>query len=123
MNQNNGTPTGAVVVAPRTSEDTDRYRPKASTGKVREEIERSLSDIISESAYQAANFASLVFYDRDKENAVRYQHLVDASHCLELALTYITQLKNELVHRMTVDESNDSTEPWSVPPGPPGFSS
>ncbi len=110
MSDTNGK-TAAVAVAAQTGESvsTDRYRPSPDRDKVYAEIDRALRSVVSESAFQAGQFVSLLHYDRDDTIAVRHQHLVDASECLELAMTYLGQLKALLSHRMRVE--NDG--PWA----------
>jgi hypothetical protein len=85
--------------------DPDRYRPRPSTDKVHEAVVRGLHDIAWEAAHQACEFMTLTrFYDKDKSPEVRYGHLVDAAECLELSLLHLDRLKDEVFHRMQLDE-------------------
>jgi hypothetical protein len=96
----------AVVSSQQVADESaDRYRPIADRDKVYREIEQSLGRIVQEACHQAAQFASLGHYDDRKEAiAVRYGHLVDASECLELAMTYLGLLKGVLSHEMRVED-------------------
>jgi hypothetical protein len=103
---------GKSVVIPEQSTEREPYRPSASREKVHDTIVGSLSQIVSESTYQAGNFVSLAeHYDRDKGTAVRYGHLVDADECLELALTYLGMLKQVLAHRMRIEDDENTGSP------------
>ena len=87
----------------------ESYRPKASTDKVREEVERAMGRIVSEALYQATNFVQLAdHYDRDAGESVRYGHLVDATECVEIALTHMAMLKAAMNYRLI---STDQTDP------------
>lgn len=99
---------GNAVVIPEQSIVREPYRPLASTDKVRETIWRSLSGIVSESLYQAGNFVDLAEdYDRDKGTAVRYGHLVDATECLEIAMTHLGQLKSAVSYRLRIEDEQN----------------
>lgn len=105
MSDDNGITGAASVVAAKP--DQEPYRPKASTAKVFDVIERSLREVISEATHQAGSFAFLSGADREKGVAVQYGHLIDASECLETAITYLGMLKQVVSHRLRVeDETN-----------------
>lgn len=80
--------------------EREPYRPKASVTKVREMIANSLRDIVSTASHEAGTFAHLAWCDRDKDATVVYGHLVDASECLEIAMTHLSMLKCMVVHEM-----------------------
>jgi len=99
---------GKVVSIPAQEIEQETYRPPASTVKVQETIMRSLSEIVSESLHQAGNFVSLAeHYDRDKTTAVRYGHLVDATECLEIALTHLGLLKAAVSYRLRIEDEQN----------------
>jgi hypothetical protein len=96
MAETNGKP----VIVPEQAERKP-YRPTASTEKVHETIVRSLSEIVSTSAHEAGTFVSLFdLYDKDETLVVRHSHLVDATECLEIALTHLGQLKTIVSNRL-----------------------
>ena len=110
----NGTKTDAATFTVVTGNpEPQPYRPTASTDKVRETIISSLSEIVSQAAYQAGTFVSLAsLYDKDKGTAIRYGHLVDAAECLEIAQVHMDRLKNEVAyHLRTEDERNVGPDP------------
>ena len=97
--------------------DSMPYRPEASTIKVNEEIVTSLSRIVHEALYHAMTYVSLAqSYDRDKGTAVRYGHLVDATECAEVAMTYLALVKSGLNHRLRIEDDNTGIngDPWSA---------
>src|SRR5690348_11127318 len=83
--------------------EREPYRPQASTEKVYDTLVESASRVVSEASYQAGNFVSLAsHYDKDADPTVRMGHLVDATECLELALTHLGQLRTAMAHRLRV---------------------
>lgn len=105
---------GAVSAPSTTVVDVDRYRPKASTIAVHDEIVSSLAGVVSSAVRTAGEFVSLAeVYDRNTTMAIRYGHLVDASECLEIAMTHLGQLKAALNHRLRLeDERNEGESPF-----------
>jgi hypothetical protein len=100
MAETNGKP----VTIPEQVE-REPYRPTASTEKVHDTVIRSLSDVVHTSALEAATFVALFdVYDKDKTLEVRHSHLVDATECLEIALTHLGQLKTIVSNRLYWDE-------------------
>ena len=100
MAETNGKP----VIIPEQAE-REAYRPTDSTKEVHDTIARSLSEIVYASAHQAYNFMRLFeLYDRDKHIADRFQHLVDATECLEIAMTHLGQLKTMVSNRLSWEE-------------------
>ncbi|AEA27361.1 hypothetical protein Psed_5225 [Pseudonocardia dioxanivorans CB1190] len=93
----------SVAVPPQGIQADRPYRPTASREKVQEEIERAMRGIFFEAAAQATQYMSLVEYDRQADITVRHGHLVDASECMEIAMTYLGQLKALLSHRIRVE--------------------
>ena len=84
------------------------YRPKASTAAVHDAVMRSLSEVVSEATRQAGDFVYLAHHcDRDAGTAIRYGHLVDASECLEIALTHLGQLKMAVNHRLCEEDDRN----------------
>ena len=85
MTATNGKPVSTDTVTER-----EPYRPTASTEKVHDTVISSLSDVVRTSAHEAGSFVSLFdLYDKNATLAVRYGHLVDATECLEIALTHL----------------------------------
>jgi hypothetical protein len=85
MAETNGKP----VTIPAQVEQ-EPYRPTASTEK-----------IVSTSAHEAGIFVSLFeHYDKDETVSVRMGHLIDATECLETALTHLGQLKTMVGNRL-----------------------
>jgi hypothetical protein len=108
MAETNGKP----VTIPEKAE-REPYRPTASTTKVYDTVVRSLSDIAAEAAYQASTFVRLFdVYDRDKPFADRIQHLVDATECLEIALTHLGQLKSAAQQRRMIEFEQNEPMPF-----------
>jgi hypothetical protein len=103
MSEQNGKTVVVPAQQPDDQDDRERFRPKAGRDKVYAEIERGLRSMVSEAAFQAGQFVSLSYYERDAEITARHGHLVDASECMELAMTYLGQLKQLLSHRIRVD--------------------
>jgi hypothetical protein len=105
------TGTGCAVDVDR---DVDRYRPKASTTAVHDAVLRSLASVVSSATHTAWEFLALVeVYDRDATTAIRLGHLVDASECLEIAMTHLGQLKAAMSHRLRLeDEQNTGETPF-----------
>jgi hypothetical protein len=114
MPESPSTSNGTAVIAARQQPDVDRYRPKASTGAVYDEVIRSLSSVVTEAARTAADFVRLAeYYDRDKTTAIRHGHLVDAGECLEIAMTHLGQLRAAVAHRLRIeDEQNLGESPF-----------
>jgi hypothetical protein len=111
MSTSNGRRT-VVPTQEGTDESADRYRPIADRDKVYREMEQSLGRIVQEASHQAGQFASLAsYYDRKETIAVRYGHLVDASECLELAMTYLNLLKSVLSYEMRVEDDQYLGDP------------
>jgi Ca2+-binding EF-hand superfamily protein len=105
MARTNGKP---VTVPEQTDWNTYQYRPDADTEKVHEAIAQSLAEIVSISTIQADKFISLFeLYDKDATLAVRYGHLVDATECLEIALTHLGQLKAAVSHRLRIEDDQN----------------
>ena len=97
--------TGTTVVAEKPPIDLDQYRPEASTAQVHDEMVRSLTSVVTVAAHNAIQFVHLAdLYDRDAGTAVRYGHVVDASECLEIAMTHLGQLKAAMSHRLRVED-------------------
>ena len=105
---------GATVITRSTSEDTDRYRPKASTTAVHDEMLRSLASVVTTALSNAGSFVGLAeHYDRDAGTAIRLGHLVDAAECAEIAMTHLGQLKAAMNHLLrTEDEQNTGESPF-----------
>ena len=104
---------GATATSPARPSlaDLQKYRPKASTAAVHEEVIRSLSEVVTEAADNAAGFARLAsLYDRDAGTAIRYGHVVDATECLEIAMTHLGQLKAALNHRLRLEDEQHTGE-------------
>jgi hypothetical protein len=96
MAETNGKP----VIIPEQAQ-REPYRPTASTEKIHDTIIRSLSEIVSTSAHEAGTFVSLFeHYDKDENISVRMGHLIDATECLETALTHLGQLKTMVGNRL-----------------------
>jgi Ca2+-binding EF-hand superfamily protein len=103
---------GSPVIIPEQTE-REPYRPTASTQKVYDAIVSSLSDVVSTSAHEAATFVSLFdLYDKDETLVVRYGHLVDATECLEIALTHLGQLKSTVGYRLRMEDEQNGTIPF-----------
>src|SRR5689334_21476797 len=102
----NGTTEKATALTSVSSiEDIDPgpYRPDASTARVYDPVAESLSRIVVQASYETATFVNLAnIYDRDADPVVRMGHLVDATECLELALTHLGQLRTAMQHRLRV---------------------
>jgi hypothetical protein len=105
---------GAVSAPSTTVVDVGRYRPKASTTAVHDAVLSSLAGVVSSAVRTAGEFVSLVeVYDRNATMAIRYGHLVDASECLEIAMTHLGQLKAAMSHRLRLeDEQNTGDTPF-----------
>ena len=104
-------PTNTSVTAIGSSVDQDRYRPNADTAKVHNEVIRSLASVVSTAAHTATEFVHLAdLYDRDATTAIRYGHLVDASECMEIAMTHLGQLKAAMNHRLRLEDEQHAGE-------------
>ena len=90
------------------------YRPDASTQTVHNAVIRSLASIVSTAARESADFVYLAEQAGSNEDtATRLGHLVDATECLEIALTHLGQLKGALSHRLRIeDERNCGEKPF-----------
>lgn len=97
--------------------EREPYRPDASTDKVRRTIESAFREIVSEATNQAGQFAYLAFADRDKDTAMQYGHLVDATECLEIAMTHMAMLKAAVAYRLRVEDGENigDTDLWADP--------
>ena len=75
---------------------------------------RSLGSVVTTAAHNAAQFVHLAdVYDRQAGTAIRLGHLVDASECLEIAMTHLGQLKAAMSHRLqTEDAQHADTTPY-----------
>ena len=103
---------GRPVIIPEQAE-REPYRPTAGTAKVYDTIVSGLSEVVHTSAHQAMNFVSLyTTYDRDKHIADRYQHLVDATECLEIALTHLGQLRSAVSQRRLLEDDQNEPMPF-----------
>ena len=103
--------TDSTVVAEKPPIDLDRYRPEASTTEVHDEMLRSLTSVVVVAAHNAIQFVQLAdLYDRDAGTAVRYGHVVDATECLEIAMTYLGQLKAAMNHRLRLEDAQHGGE-------------
>jgi hypothetical protein len=101
---------GKPVIIPEQQAEREPYRPTASTERVHETIWRSLGQVVSEATYQAGNFVSLAeVYDKDKGTAVQYGHLVDATECLEIAMTHLGLLKTAVAYRLRIEDEQNAT--------------
>ncbi len=102
---NDNTTNGSIAAVLNAATEVERYRPKASTTKVQDEVLRSLATVVTEAFDNARNFVSLAeFYDHDAGTAIRYGHLVDAAECAEIAMTHLGQLKAAMNHRLRIED-------------------
>ena len=106
----NGTTTAVTGTKPDSSAEDDRYRPKASTGKVHAQIESSLREIVAEAATQLVQFMHLVWADRKAGTAIVYGHVVDASECLELAALHLDMLRSAVGHRLRIEDDHNGAD-------------
>lgn len=89
--------------------DAGPYRPEASTAKVYDRVVESLSRIVVGASYEAATFVNLAnIYDMDEGTAVRCGHLVDAAECLEIAMTYLGQLRGAVAYRLRIEDDQNT---------------
>jgi hypothetical protein len=104
MAETNGKP----VTMPEQTE-REPYRPTASTKSVYDTIANTLCIVVEMAANEASSYVSLFDrYDRDASFADRFQHLVDATECLEIALTHLGQLKAAAQQRQLMEyEQNE----------------
>lgn len=106
----NGSTASAVSAASNGS--VDRHRPKASTATVYEEVMRSLASVVTTALSNAGSFVYLgEHYDRDATTAVRLGHLVDATECVEIAMTHLGQLKAVMSNRLRAEDEQHAGEP------------
>lgn len=106
-----GPTTNTKTVATGSRIDVDRFRPQASTSAVHDAVLGSLASVVSTATRQAWEFLVLVeVYDRDATLAIRYGHLVDASECLEIAMTHLGQLKAVMNHRLRIEDKQHTGE-------------
>ena len=104
-------PTNTSATAIGSSVERDPYRPDADTAKVHDEVIRSLASVVSTAAHTATEFVHLAdLYDRDATTAIRYGHLVDASECMEIAMTHLGQLKAAMNHRLRLEDEQHAGE-------------
>jgi hypothetical protein len=97
---------GAIPVTDRYS--VDRYRPKASTDEVHDTMIRSLAEVVTSALHNAGQFVALAtVYDRDASTGTRYGHLVDATECVEIAMTHLGQLKAAVKHRLQMENEDN----------------
>ena len=70
--------------------------------------------VVRSATQTAGEFLSLVeVYDRDATTAIRLGHLIDASECLEIAMTHLGQLNAAMNHRLRLeDERNGGESPF-----------
>lgn len=84
------------------------FRPSPSTAKVYHVMEGALTRVAEEAAFQAGMYMYVAdVCDRDKGTAIRLGHLVDASECLEISLTYLAQLKAAVAHRLHLEDAEN----------------
>ena len=77
---------GLSVSGERSPENT-----KASVATLRKRIYESLNDLVSEGFHQAGGYMYNARWESDLQ--ARYDQLVDASECVEIALQYLDTLK------------------------------
>ncbi len=112
-NASNGTANGAILAVP---DDTapvhvDRYRPEASTTAVHDTVLTSLASVVTAAVHHAGHYVYLAdHYDRDATTAVRLGHLVDATECVEIAMTHLGQLKAAMSHRLRLEDEHHAGE-------------
>jgi hypothetical protein len=95
---------GKPVIIPEQAE-REPYRPTASTEKVHDTVIRSLSEVVRTSAHEAGAFVALFdVYDKDEPLTVRFRHLINATECLEIALTHLGQLKSVVTDRLDIED-------------------
>jgi hypothetical protein len=80
---------GAALAA---TDEQPPSRPKASVATLRKRIYESLNDLVSEGFHQAAGYVYNARWEADPQ--ARYDQLVDASECAEIALQYLDTLKS-----------------------------
>jgi hypothetical protein len=101
MAETNGKP----VTIPEQAE-REPYRPAASTKSVYDTVANTMAIIVEMAAHEASSHVSLFDrYDRDASFADRFQHLVDATECLEIALIHLGQLKAAARQSQLIDDS------------------
>lgn len=101
--------TTLTPVTPTGNPEWESYRPKPSTDKVYDSMIRNLNSIAHDASLQACEFMTLASYrDKDKGTAVRYGHLVDATECLEIALTHLAQLKAAVAYRLRIEDDQNT---------------
>lgn len=111
MSDANGskTATSTATVPPAPKETPPYRRPEADRNKVYETVERSLGEIVSEAAHQAAMFVHAAREYRGDPTAVRYAHLVDAAECMEIGLTHLGLLKSAVAFRLRTEDDQNIT--------------
>lgn len=84
------------------------YRPTPTTDAVRVTIGRALAEIVHEAMTKSSEFVMLANEHRcNGDLAVQLGHLVDATECLEIAMTHLGQLKSTVSYRLRMqDEAN-----------------
>ncbi|MGH3611154.1 MAG: hypothetical protein ACRDRK_00735 [Pseudonocardia sp.] len=114
MSESNGTTVIPIENGKKPAEklpEREPYRPSASTDKVRRSIESAFREIVSEATSQAGHFTYLAWVDREKGTAVQYGHVVDATECLEIAMTHLGLLKAALAYRLRIEDEDNSDGP------------
>ena len=107
----------AVATTKKTPSETatdviQRYRPKASTTKVQDEVLRSLASVVTEAFDNARSFVALAdHYDHEAGTAIRHGHLVDAAECADIGMTHLYQLKAAMNHRLRTEDERHLGEP------------
>jgi hypothetical protein len=107
MSQNNG-----ITATANKSADPRPNRPTADTRKVYDEIITALGNVVNSALINSADFVFQAIKFRDESLAVRCGHLVDATECLEIAMTHLGQLKSTLNHRMRVEDETNGPLPY-----------
>ncbi len=83
------------------AEISNGKKPKASVAALRQRIYESLNDLVCEGFHQASGYLSQVRGESDAQ--ARYDQLVNASECAEIALCHLDTLK-----RMAFQDINTS---------------
>ncbi|MFC4942356.1 hypothetical protein [Pseudonocardia sp. GCM10023141] len=97
---------GKAATIPQPANDAKERRSQLDTTKVWRTIERSLNDIAWEAAMQAGQFLLAADIVSDG-TAVRYGRLVDATECMEIAMTYLGQLKSAVAFRLAIEDEQN----------------
>ncbi len=85
---------GRSTVAAVNGDDVEpaRFERKASVATLRKRIYESLNDLVGEGFHQASGYVYNARWESDYQ--ARYDLLVDASECVEIALQYLDTLKS-----------------------------